>query len=121
MKIDLSGKMVMLIVLMSLVAVIFSSAYKYFILKDYIFEVEASCNPGTENCFHRDCGPTDECPPNGLEDYRVFEIKASDYKICTDQSCKNECSTGKIVCNEIICGAGDSDQCSNVSGNEGII
>ncbi len=80
-----------------------ASFYKYYYTKNYDYLVEASCDPSTEKCFHRDCSNADDCPPNGLSYFKEFYVKAYDFPKCTDDSCKTECTEREISCVPISC------------------
>lgn len=90
-----------------------SNWYHYYYTGNYDYLVEAECDLGKEKCFYRDCLASPEnCPPNQFSAYKKFNIKAYDFLKCTDNSCKNECETGKISCAPIMCGQNPSDQCA---------
>ncbi len=112
MKTDLLNKIFLSVLMLSVVVVVVAAGYKFLWLKDYNFIVEAECDPTSENCFHRDCSNAEDCPPNGLENYRLFEVPASDFPKCMDSSCARECSKKSISCQEIDCGETESDECS---------
>lgn len=99
---------------LSIVAVIIATAHRFLIAKDYDFIVEAPCDPLVDICFARDCSLPDECPPNNLENYRMFNIKAYDFEKCADNSCLNECLSGQIYCQEIFCGDSEEDACADI-------
>lgn len=109
---DKWDKIFLWIIALSVVAVITSTAYKFLFLKDYNFIVEAPCDPTKSTCFIRDCSNPDDCPPNGLSVYRQFNVKASDFGKCANNSCLNECLTGKIACAEIKCSESSGDTCA---------
>jgi hypothetical protein len=99
--------------LLSVVAVILASGFRFLIKKDYNFLVETQCDPAAETCFVRDCSEPDTCPPNELEQYRVFSIAAADYFQCaSDDSCLQQCTTGAFVCEEMMCGDSEEDACA---------
>lgn len=60
----------------------------------------------------RDCSNPDDCPLNGLEEYRLFYISADDFNTCSDNSCRNECLDGTIACEEVICDEENGDDCA---------
>lgn len=92
-----------------------SNFYHYYISKNYDYLLEASCDPSFEKCFSRDCELSpDDCPPNGLSDYKQFIIKAYDFPKCKDNSCKSECEEGTISCEEIMCGELEEDICTEI-------
>ena len=111
-KLDRLGKYVLWLVSLSFLVVLLSTGYIFLVRKDYNFYLEAYCNPETTTCFTRDCSEPDSCPPNNLEDYRVFYVKAKDFNKCSDNSCLTECSSGQISCEEVVCGEEPSDECS---------
>jgi hypothetical protein len=111
---DKWDKIFLWILALSVVAVIAATAYKFLFAKDYDFVLEAPCDPSTNTCFTRDCSNPDDCPPNGLENYRIFNVKASDFGKCADNSCLNECLSGKISCTETKCGESEEDACSAI-------
>jgi len=107
---ETSSKIFLWVIFLSVVAVIAATAYRFLWVKDYVFIVEAACDPAVEVCFYRDCD--DYCPPNGLEYYRVFEVSAADFSTCSDNSCSRECMSGSIACSEVLCDAEAEDECS---------
>jgi hypothetical protein len=93
-----------------------ASLIKYWYFGDYHILVEASCDPQSSICFTRDCS-TDECPPNELETYKIFRLKATTLPHCETNECLNICSDPS-VCEEIICGSGSEDTCINAERQE---
>lgn len=104
------GLFIVIVVMLSVVFV--TNYYIFYYQKDYDFLVEASCDPLVSKCFVRDCNSDEGCPPNNLESYRVFNIKASDFASCKDDSCLQECENGVLSCLEILCGNSPDDVCS---------
>ena len=95
----------------TLVLVVIFSFLRYFVFKNYDFTLEVSCDPVTETCFHRDC-EAEECPPNNLEDYKKFAIKAFQFDKCEGNNlCKDFCEKGK-QCIETVCDTNTGDICS---------
>jgi hypothetical protein len=111
---DKWDKIFLWILVLSVVVVITATAYKFLFVKDYNFVVEAPCDPAVSTCFVRDCSNLDDCPPNGLSDYKVFNVKALDFEKCADNSCLNECLSSQIPCEEIKCGDSEEDSCSTI-------
>ena len=109
---ETSDKLFLWIMVLSVVAVIITTAYLFLWRKDYTFVVEAPCDSATELCFYRDC--EDYCPPNGLATYRVFEVSAADFSTCSDNSCLRECTSGLLDCSEVFCDVEAGDECSVV-------
>lgn len=83
--------------------VIFASFYFFYFKKNYNFFVEVACDPTQSQCFKRDCSDPDNCPPNGLETFKRYSIKASDFKYCENEDCSVACESGQIKCDEIKC------------------
>ncbi len=65
--------------------------------------MEVVCDPSKETCFQRDCSNPDNCPPNGLSDFKRYNLKASDFKMCQNEDCENACEIGAIKCEPIEC------------------
>ena len=85
-----------------LIAVIISFYFFYF-KKDYDFIVEVACDPSRETCFQRDCSNPDDCPPNGLSDFKRYSLNAKDFKTCENEDCTKVCETGLIKCESVEC------------------
>jgi hypothetical protein len=102
-----------LFIVVSVVFIYLTAYTKYIFAKDYYFYIEAPCDPDTTKCFIRDCD--DYCPPNGLDTYSAYTIKASDFSSCEDNSCSNICNDANLyhICEPIICDAEVGDTCSN--------
>lgn len=96
----------------AVVIIALSSYTRYIFAKDYYFYIEAPCDPQSQSCFVRDCD--DYCPPNGLDTYRSFYIKAEDFIHCAENSCANICleSETSKLCGEVICDTENGDECS---------
>lgn len=93
------------------VVAVCATAYLFLVKEDYAFVVEAPCDPAQNTCFTRDCSGG-ECPPNELEQYRVFAVSAHDFPVCADNSCLQECTSGAIECVEYVCGESEEDECT---------
>ncbi len=79
------------------------SFYFFYYKKDYEFIVEVSCDPAKETCFQRDCTNPDDCPPNGLSDFKRYSLNAGDFSKCENENCSIACETGIIKCKPIQC------------------
>lgn len=90
---------------------IVSSYYKYYYTRNYDYIVEAPCDPLNEKCFIRSCDILDDCPPNHYTNYKKYYVKAYDFAKCTNNSCKNECSSELITCRQLKCGDSFGDIC----------
>lgn len=99
----------------TVVGAIAVSFYHYFYKKNYDYLVESACDPTVEVCFIRDCNEADACPPNGLAIYKQYQIRASDFKGCTDNSCLHECESGAVKCVPIACDSTGGDECTEIS------
>lgn len=94
----------LLILLTSCFICISAMFYFFYYKQDFNFIVETSCNPETQTCHYRDCSLTDtECPPNNYSYYKVYNIKASNFKYCINEDCKSACEDGLIQCQEELC------------------
>ncbi len=87
----------------SCLTVILCAFYFFYYKKDYEFIVEVVCDPSKEICSQRDCSNPDDCPPNGLSDFKRFSLEASDFKMCVNEDCTNACENGTIKCEPIEC------------------
>ena len=105
--------LVVIVTMLSVLFVLFTAYTKYIYAQDYNFIIEAPCDPGEMTCFVRDCD--DYCPPNELEVYRAYEIPATDYNLCTDNSCTNICQNVDTMssCVPILCNLDNGDDCTS--------
>jgi hypothetical protein len=96
------------------VFLVFLTAYTKFIFaKEYFFYIEAPCDTETQSCFVRDCD--EYCPPNGLDTYSAYYLKASDFPSCTTNDCANICLNEITAdkCEMIPCDSLAGDSCSD--------
>ena len=105
-------KILFILVSAMTLAVIANNFFTFYYQKGYDFIVEAECDPSQQVCFIRDCSEGSECPPNELEQYRMFALNASDFEACANNSCINECATGSIQCEEIFCDESEGEVCA---------
>ncbi len=89
----------------SCLTIISISFYFFYYKKDYDFLVEVACDPTQETCFQRDCSDPDNCPPNGLSDFKRYSLNAADFRMCENEDCKNVCENGIIKCEQVECSA----------------
>lgn len=82
---------------------IFTSFYFFYFKKDYDFIVEVACDPTKETCIQRDCSNPDDCPPNGLSDFKRYTLNAGDFEKCENEDCTNACEAGTIKCELMEC------------------
>lgn len=85
------------------ISTILSCFYFFYIKKDFNFIVETTCNKTMEECFVRDCTNPDDCPPNGLEEFKRYSLNANDFKYCKNEDCLNACENKQIPCENISC------------------
>lgn len=97
------SKWFIVFIVLSVVAVIASSFYTFYFKKNYDFIIETSCDPSLEVCFERDCTNPDDCPPNGLSNFKRFSLNANDFSKCTNEDCTESCMTGLIECVQLEC------------------
>ncbi len=102
-----------LVILFIFLAPFSANFYKYYYTKNYDYIIETPCDIEQESCYLRDCSNPDDCPPNGLTEYKMYSIKAYDFKKCSDNTCESECSQNIIECTPIPCGESDEDTCSS--------
>ena len=93
-----------------------TSLYTHLYAQDLVFLVEMGCDPSTQQCYTRDCS-TEECPPNGLSEYRVFSVNAEQFAQCTDNSCADICAAGNDSCQEIPCSNDETAACIGPTGD----
>lgn len=110
-RVDWVTKTLFILVSALVLATLVANFYTFYFQKNYDFIVEAPCDPTTQTCFVRDCSESSECPPNGLEQYRMFTVNAADFEKCSDDSCLYECVAGVIQCEEIFCDESGGDIC----------
>lgn len=79
------------------------SFYFFYFKKDYKFIVEVACDPTKETCIQRDCSNPEDCPPNGLSNFKRYSLNARDFEMCENEDCENACETGSIQCEPIEC------------------
>lgn len=84
-------------------AVIINSFYFFYFKKDFNFIVETACDTTVEQCIIRDCTNPDDCPPNGLQEFKRYTLNANDFKYCTNEDCKLACESNQIQCEIIPC------------------
>lgn len=109
------------VLLISVVIILWQSMYENYILKDYLFFVEASCDTTMNECYVRSCENVEDCPPNGLTTYRAFKLPASQFKNCSDNSCLNICPSEPYSCEEILCSTQEDISCDGPTATIGDI
>ncbi|MBI4066019.1 hypothetical protein HY412_02425 [Candidatus Kaiserbacteria bacterium] len=103
------------ILIASVLVVLGQSMYENYLAKNYLFFVEASCDSTVNECYSRSCDNIDDCPPNGLTAYRVFQLPASQFNNCSDNSCLNICPSEAYVCEEIMCSTQEDVSCEGTT------
>ena len=99
------------ILIASVLIILGQSIYKNYIAKDYLFFVEAKCDPALDECYSRSCDIEGDCPPDNLTLYRVFQLPASQFSDCSDNSCLNICPSETYSCEEILCSTQEEISC----------
>ena len=99
------------ILLVSVIFVVGQTLYIQTFSKDYLFFVEAPCDPAVNECYVRDCSILDECPPNDLATFRTFQLPASRFEYCSDNSCLNICPSETYFCEELPCSDQEDYSC----------
>jgi hypothetical protein len=96
------------------------SFYFFYFKKDYEFIVEVACDPTKETCIQRDCTNPDDCPPNGLSDFKRYSLNAGDFEMCENEDCTNACESGAIKCEPIQCAEDElaGESCSTLESPE---
>jgi hypothetical protein len=109
-----NSKLINILFLSGFFVVIAGSFARYYFLKEFPINIEVPCDSTLELCFHRDCEIEDECPPNGLSDYRQFEILGRTFATCSEiDGCEVLCKTTS-ECTEIVCGEDEEDVCTEL-------
>lgn len=83
--------------------VIIACFYFFYIKKDFDFIVETSCDTNKEECFVRDCTNPEDCPPNGLEVFKRYNVNAKDFQYCDNEDCLYACESKTISCEIVSC------------------
>lgn len=110
-----SGRIILIIFSLLFVATIVRGFYVFYYTKNYDYLIEASCDSATETCFQRNCADDpDNCPPNNLDTYKQFYIKAYDFERCKYNSCKLLCAREPNTCSEVKCGDSPDDVCARI-------
>lgn len=117
-----NSKVINILFLSGLFVVIIASFARYYYLKEFPIHIEVPCDPASEICFYRDCELEDECPPNGLSNYRQFEISGSAFATCSEiDGCESFCENSGSECTELVCGESEEDVCAEVEEIEEVI
>jgi len=99
------------VLIVSVLIVLGQSMYVNYLKKGYLFFIEAPCNPSTNECYVRSCDVDGDCPPDNLTEYRVFQLPASQFNNCSDNSCLNICPSTSSSCEEIYCSTQSDISC----------
>ena len=101
----------------SCLVTVVATFYFFYYKKDYDFIVEVACDTSKETCFQRDCSNPDDCPPNGLSDFKRYSLQAADFAMCENEDCASICETGSIKCEPIECSEDETigESCSSIS------
>ncbi len=87
------------------------SYYKFMVVRDYIIQAEAECDPYTEACFVYVCDPEagEECTGDPVEDtsyYKLIHRNAKNIPLCdpNDEDCEAlTCPEGEEECTITLC------------------
>ena len=90
---------------------VFATYYRYVVLRDYIIEAEADCDPYSESCFIYVCDPEagEECTGDPEEDtsyYKTIHRNAKNIPLCdpNDEACEAlTCPAGEADCEISLC------------------
>ncbi len=102
-QIEKKGGAFLITLLLCCFVIIITSFYFFYYKKDYNFVVETACDTSKEICFQRDCTNPDDCPPNGLSDFKRYSLNAGDFSKCENEDCTKACETGEIKCEPVKC------------------
>jgi hypothetical protein len=110
------SKYFFVLIVLSLVCVMGYRYYEYIYLRNFLLDVNAPCNPTTEQCFVADCelGPDcDDTPykkveilahdaPQCLEEHSCETFSCDGISTCIATYCSSETLTGGEKCLEIL-------------------
>lgn len=114
----LRSKIINTLFLSSFFVVVVASFARYYYLKEFPVQIEVSCDPTIELCFQRDC-ESEECPPNGFNTYRRFELSGYVFASCDPvDGCESTCKSDSSQCLEFVCGENEDDVCSEIIESE---
>jgi hypothetical protein len=87
------------------------SVHRYWYTENYYYLVEAPCTlADSTQCFTRTCAEGD-CPPNELEEYQIYRLKADLFPQCSDNSCANVCADVENTCMVVPCDPISGEEC----------
>jgi len=94
-----------------IVGSVFATYYRYVMVRDYIIEAEAPCDPYSESCFVYVCDSEagEECTGDPEEDtsyYKVIHRNAKNIPLCdpNDEDCEAlVCPVGEADCEISLC------------------
>jgi hypothetical protein len=107
---DRKSKIFFVVFFLLIVGAIGVTYYRYFIVRDYMIEAQASCDPFTEACFVYVCDPeAEECtgdPDQDTSYYKNISRNAKNIPLCNplDEDCDAlTCPPGEANCTLTLC------------------
>lgn len=122
---DTKSKILFAIFGILIVGSVVVSYYKFMVVRDYIIEAEADCDPYTEACFVYVCDPEvdgEDCTGDLEEDtwyYKYIHRNAKNIPLCdpNDENCDAlTCPEGEAECEFILCDektVGEGETCND--------
>lgn len=120
---DTKSKIFLVVFFLLVVGSIAATYHKVFVLRDYMIEAEAPCDPYTESCFVYICNPIEEeCTGDPEEDtsyYKNISRNAKNIPLCDveDESCTALiCPPNETDCSVTLCDAATATEdtiCNN--------
>lgn len=109
---DKKSKIFFVVFFLLIAGSIGAAYYRYFVLRDYMIEAQASCDPFTENCFVYVCDPSvEECTGDPEEDtsyYKNISRNAKNIPLCdpVEEGCEAlVCPVDEVDCTVTLCDA----------------
>ena len=107
---DKKSKIFFLVFFLLIVGSIGVTYYRYVVVRDYMIQAEAPCDPYTEQCFVYTCDPVaEECSGDPAEDtsyYKMITRNAKNIPLCdpNDEDCDAlTCPEGEADCILTLC------------------
>jgi hypothetical protein len=107
---DKKSKIFFVVFSLLIVGSIAATYYRYFIVRDYMIEAQADCDPSSEACFVTVCDPeSEECSGDPEQDttyYAVIHRNARNIPLCdpSDEGCDAlVCPEGEADCSIDFC------------------
>ncbi len=120
---DFKSKVFFIVFFLLVVGAVGATYFRYFMVRDYMIEAQASCDPYTEACFVHSCdSDTEDCTGDPEEDtsyYSIIHRNAQYMPICdpADENCDAlTCPPGEAQCTITLCNdetVTDGDSCND--------